>query len=69
MASTSTLAVEGMSCQHCVDAVESEVGRVPAVRGVEVDLATGRVTVTSDEPVDPALLEAAVREAGYEVAV
>jgi hypothetical protein len=40
---------------------------VPGVTGVEVDLATGLVTVNSDTAVDTAQIRAAVTEAGYEV--
>ena len=59
--------VEGMSCQHCVDAVTREVGRVPGVREVDVDLQAKRVAVTGDE-VDDAAVRAAIDEAGYEAA-
>jgi copper chaperone CopZ len=58
-------AVEGMSCAHCVAAVSEEVGAVPGVGGVDVDLAAGRVTVRGDGFADDAVL-AAVEEAGYE---
>jgi copper ion binding protein len=63
-----TYSVTGMTCDHCVRAVQSEVGKVPGVASVSVDLASGRVTVTSDQPVDPAAVQAAVEEAGYELA-
>jgi copper ion binding protein len=62
-----TYAVTGMTCDHCVRAVEAEVGRVPGVSSVSVDLAAGRVTVHSQEPVDDSSVRAAVEEAGYEV--
>ena len=58
-------AVEGMSCGHCVAAVSGEVGAVPGVGAVEVDLAAGRVTVRGEGFADGAVL-AAVEEAGYE---
>lgn len=64
---TSTYTVTGMTCDHCVRAVGSEVGQIPGVTGVQVDLATGRVTVTSDGPVDDAAVRAAVDEAGYDM--
>ena len=66
--STSTYTVVGMTCGHCVNAVTEEVSAVPGVTGVDVDLASGGLTVTSDAPVDEAVLRAAVEEAGYEVA-
>ena len=65
---TSTYTVTGMTCGHCVSAVTEEVTLVPGVTDVDVDLASGRLTVTSDAPVDDAAVRAAVDEAGYEVA-
>lgn len=65
--STSTYTVTGMTCSHCVSSVREEVGQVPGVTGVAVELETGQVTVTSDSPVDDALIKDAVEEAGYEV--
>jgi copper ion binding protein len=62
-----TYAVKGMTCGHCVQAVSAEVGRVAGVTAVEVDLATGAVSVTSDGPADEQAVRAAVDEAGYEV--
>lgn len=60
---TTTYAVEGMTCGHCVSSVQEEVGAVPGVEAVHVDLAAGRMTVTGD--VDEAAVSAAVAEAGY----
>ncbi len=66
--STSTYTVVGMTCGHCVNSVTEEVGQVPGVTDVQVDLATGGLTVTSEADVDDAAVRAAVEEAGYEVA-
>jgi copper ion binding protein len=66
--STATYTVVGMTCGHCVSSVSEEVSQVDGVTGVEVDLASGAVTVTSDAPVDADAVRAAVEEAGYEVA-
>ncbi len=65
---TTSYTVVGMTCGHCVNAVTEEVSAVPGVTGVDVDLASGGLTVTSDAPVDEAVVRAAVEEAGYEVA-
>jgi copper chaperone len=65
--STATYTVSGMTCGHCVSAVTEEVSAVPGVTGVDVDLAGGRLTVTSDAPVDEDAVRAAVDEAGYEL--
>lgn len=64
---TTTVTVSGMTCGHCVAAVQEEVGAIPGVTGVAVDLATGAVAITSAAPVDPTAVAAAVDEAGYEV--
>jgi copper ion binding protein len=68
MTTTKTYTVTGMTCSHCVDAVSAEVGRIPAVTAVDVDLSTGAVTVSSEQPVDDDAVATAVDEAGYEVA-
>jgi copper chaperone len=65
--STSTYAVKGMTCAHCVRSVTEEVSAVPGVTVVDVDLASGRLTVSSERPVDDGAVRAAVAEAGYEV--
>lgn len=66
--STSTYSVVGMTCGHCVNSVTEEVTQVPGVSGVDVDLATGGLTVTGDAGIDDAAVRAAVEEAGYQVA-
>jgi len=62
-----TYAVHGMTCDHCTLSVREEVAEVPGVSTVDVDLASGRMTVTGDGFADTAVA-AAVAEAGYELA-
>jgi copper chaperone CopZ len=64
---TRSYMVTGMTCGHCVQAVTAEVGKVPGVEQVSVDLDTGTVTVTG-EGVDDAAVRDAVDEAGYSLA-
>ncbi len=64
---TKTYSVSGMTCAHCVGSVSAEVGQIPGVTDVQVDLATGGLTVSSDTAIDPGAVRAAVEEAGYEV--
>jgi copper ion binding protein len=66
--SIATYTVKGMTCGHCVSSVKEEVGGVAGVTSVEVDLASGLVTVSSGAPVEEAKIAAAVEEAGYELA-
>jgi copper chaperone CopZ len=68
MTSTTSYQVTGMTCGHCVSAVTAEVAALENVSDVQVDLATGSVTVTSSRPLDDAAVRAAVEEAGYQLA-
>jgi copper chaperone CopZ len=65
-------AVTGMTCDHCVHAVTSEIGALDGVTDVAVDLnagGTSSVQVTSDEPLSDADVAAALDEAGeYQLA-
>ncbi len=54
-----------MTCEHCVNAVRSEVTGVPGVTTVDIDLDTKLVRVAGDD-IDDAAVFAAVEEAGYE---
>ena len=62
---TIELKVEGMSCQHCVAAVTNAIHEHDEAAQVEVDLASGRVTVESVQPAET--VTAAIDEAGYKV--
>ncbi|WP_026255865.1 heavy-metal-associated domain-containing protein [Mycobacterium sp. 155] len=66
--SIQTITVTGMTCGHCVSSVRDQVGGIPGVTAVDVDLSTGRVTIESDAPVAAAAINDAVAEAGYQVA-
>lgn len=66
--STQTVTVSGMTCGHCATSVREEVGGLPGVRAVEVDLSSGLVTIDSDNQLDPSAISDAVAEAGYAVA-
>jgi copper ion binding protein len=65
--STTTYQVRGMTCGHCVQSVSTEVGALLGVQQVDVDLASGAVTVTSERELDRDAVRAAVDEAGYEL--
>jgi copper chaperone len=62
---TTEFQVTGMTCSHCEHAVSSEVSQIPGVDHVEVSAATGRLVITSSEPVTDEQVLAAVDEAGY----
>ncbi len=64
---TTTYSVPGMTCEHCRRAITDEVGRVPGVTSVDVDLDAKRVAVDGAAFSDDAV-RAAIDEAGYDVA-
>lgn len=63
---TSEFRVSGMSCGHCEAAVRSEVAQIPGIDDMTVSAATGKLVVTSAQPVDADAVLGAVDEAGYE---
>jgi copper chaperone len=63
---TRTYSVPEISCDHCKAAIEGEVGKVPGVERVLVDV-PGK-TVAVDGAVGEDAIRAAIDEAGYDVA-
>jgi len=68
MSITETHDVVGMTCDHCARAVTAEVSSIAGVTDVAVDVTTGAVRVTADQPVPTDALRAAIEEAGYTLA-
>ncbi len=68
MSDTRTYTVQGMTCGHCVSSVSEEVREIPGVETVDVVLETGALTVTSNQDLDDAAVQAAVEGAGYQLA-
>jgi len=67
MSTTTTYRVDGMTCQHCVSAVTSELTALDGVHDVSVDLAAGgtsTVSVTSAAPLSTEQVAGALDEAG-----
>jgi copper chaperone len=65
---TTTYTVTGMTCDHCANAVRTEVGRIPGVTNVAVDLPASTVTITSETPVAATDIRSTLNEAGYQLA-
>jgi copper ion binding protein len=60
------IAVSGMVCDSCVQAITHEVGRLEGVQSVEVDLENGKAVVLYAEGVvEPAALEQTIDGLGY----
>ena len=63
-----TLNVKGMSCGHCVKAVEGSVGSLEGVQEVKVNLEAGQVNVAFDESkVTVDQIKETIDDQGYDV--
>ncbi|KGR92375.1 copper resistance protein CopZ [Ureibacillus massiliensis 4400831 = CIP 108448 = CCUG 49529] len=63
-----TLNVKGMSCGHCVNAVEGSVGALDGVSQVNVNLESGQVSVAFDnEKVTIEQIKETIDDQGYDV--
>jgi copper chaperone len=61
------LKIDGMSCGHCVAAVENSLKAISGVKSVMVDLDSGSAIV--EGTVDIQVLISAVEQEGYEARV
>jgi copper chaperone len=62
------LKVEGMSCEHCVNAIEHAVGALPGVASVAVDLAAKSVAIEHNpSQTDVAKIKAEIEDLGYDL--
>ena len=63
-----TLQVGGMSCGHCVKAVEGSVGDLDGVKEVQVNLEAGEVAVAYEAgKVTVEQIKEAIDDQGYDV--
>lgn len=63
-----TLNVKGMSCGHCVKAVEGSVGKLEGVSEVKVNLEEGRVVVAfNKDVVSLEKIKDTIDDQGYDV--
>lgn len=62
--SKTTIKVEGMMCEGCVNNVSGSLGKVPGVESVDVNLKKGTATVMHDGVPDDVLVRAVV-DAGF----
>jgi copper chaperone len=65
---TSIINVDGMSCQHCIDAITGAVSPLPGVDSVAVDLGAKTVTVEHDPAVSPVdTIKNEIEDQGFDV--
>jgi copper chaperone CopZ len=68
MSTNRTYLVSGMTCGSCAGKVTDHVERIPGVIDVDVDLATGGITLTTEDVVSDEAVQRAVEDAGYRIA-
>lgn len=66
VAAKRVFAVEGMSCQNCVNRVMEAVNSIEGASGV-VNLKKGLVTVSMEHPIEDETIKKAIEKAGYHV--
>ncbi|MBA9026852.1 copper chaperone CopZ [Peribacillus huizhouensis] len=63
-----TLNVSGMSCGHCVNAIEGNVAKLAGVNEVKVHLETGKVDVAFDhDKITLEKIKDTIDDQGYDV--
>ncbi|WP_342505969.1 copper chaperone CopZ [Sporosarcina sp. FSL K6-2383] len=62
------LKVEGMSCNHCVNSIETSVGELTGVSAVKVDLSSKEVAVEFDGAATLAQIKETIEDQGYDLA-
>ena len=68
MTETTTLNVTGMTCGHCVKAVEESVGKLSGVENVKVDLESSSVEINyQSDKVDLKQITDTIEDQGYDV--
>jgi len=60
------IAIEGMSCQHCVLAVKKALGGVPGILESNVQIGSASITYDSSK-IKKEDIEASIEKAGYRV--
>jgi len=63
--STQTLEIDGMHCEHCVEAVRDALASIPELRVEQVEI--GAAEVAHDDVVSADQLAVALDEAGYDL--
>ncbi len=61
------LKIDGMACRMCESHINDVVRRTCNVKKVTSSHSRGETVVLSEQPLDEAALQAAIRETGYEL--
>ncbi|WP_020672939.1 heavy-metal-associated domain-containing protein [Amycolatopsis nigrescens] len=63
----SSYTVHGMTCGHCASSVTEEVGKLPGVQKIDVDVPSRKMVAISAAPLRTEDVREAVTEAGYQL--
>lgn len=61
--------VKGMSCSHCVSSVKKSFLNIDGVKGVKVDLKTGKVVIEYVGTLEMSVIEKCISDLGYTLEV
>jgi copper chaperone len=62
-----TIKIEGMSCNHCVMAVTKALQSIDGLENIQVNLEKGEARYDEKKSVDPAVIAAKIKKAGFDV--
>ncbi len=62
-----TIKIKGMSCNHCVVAVDKALNEIDGIKDIKVDLQKGEATFEEPMPLDMNIVRERIKKAGYEV--
>jgi copper chaperone len=62
-----TIKIKGMTCQHCVMAVNKALSGIDGIRNVKVNLEKGEASFDEVKPVEQGVIRERVKKAGYDV--
>lgn len=62
-----TIKIQGMSCQHCVKAVENALASIEGITDIKVSLENNEAVFNAPDGLDMNLVKKAVEEEGYRV--
>jgi copper chaperone len=62
-----TIKINGMSCGHCVRAIENALNEISGVSNVKVDLEKGEASFEQDQVIEAEVIIEAVGKAGYQL--
>jgi copper chaperone len=62
-----TVKIKGMSCQHCVKAVQKALEEIDGISNVTIDLAKGEAAFQEASPINEDVLKKKIQKAGYEL--